>query len=67
MKAEEIEITIDRDGGVRVAVHGVTGKECLNVTRPIEEALGGQVQERTFTSEYYQSGVVEPESAKERH
>ena len=53
MKMEEMEITIDADGNVSMQVRGVTGKSCLELTKPLEEALGAEVENRTMTSEYY--------------
>lgn len=50
---QEIEFTINPDGSVGIAVKGAKGKSCTELTREIEEALG-IVQNRTFTSEYYQ-------------
>ena len=65
MKAEEIEITIDPQGDVRLAVRGVAGKGCVSLTKPFEDALGAQVQDRTFTSEYYQAESAEGQRVKE--
>ncbi|MBE0616407.1 MAG: DUF2997 domain-containing protein [Proteobacteria bacterium] len=49
---DEVKVTIDEQGNVKVTVFGVQGPGCLEVTRKIEALLGGQV-EREFTSEYY--------------
>ena len=51
MELQEIEVTIDQDGKVRIAVRGVKGSLCLELTRALEEALGGLVESREFTSE----------------
>jgi hypothetical protein len=51
MEMQEIEIYIDKTGKVRVEVRGVKGKACLDITRSLEEALGGQVESREFTPE----------------
>lgn len=53
MEVQEIEVFIDRDGQVRIEVHGVKGMACLDLTRGLEEALGGEVEERELTSEAY--------------
>ena len=51
MEIQEIEVLIDDDGQVEVKVHGVNGTSCLDVTRPLEEALGGEVELREMTPE----------------
>jgi hypothetical protein len=51
MEIQEIEVFIDDDGQVEVKVHGVKGTSCLDVTRPLEEALGGEVELREMTPE----------------
>ena len=51
MEIEEIEVLIDSAGQVEVKVHGVKGTGCLDITRPLEEALGGDVQSREMTPE----------------
>ncbi|HSH69926.1 MAG TPA: DUF2997 domain-containing protein [Deferrisomatales bacterium] len=49
---EEIKVTIDAEGNVKVTVFGVKGGKCLELTKELEQLLGGEV-EREFTSEYY--------------
>lgn len=51
MEIQEIEVFIDVDGQVEVKVHGVKGTSCLDITRPLEDALGGEVQRREMTPE----------------
>ena len=51
MEIQEIEVFIDAEGRVEVEVHGVKGTSCLDVTRPLEEALGGEVELREMTPE----------------
>jgi hypothetical protein len=36
---------------VRIEVRGVKGLSCLDVTKNVEEALGGQVEAREITPE----------------
>ncbi len=55
MRRQELAITIDASGEVSFTVKGVPGTECLAETEFLEEALGGNVLERTHTSEYYQA------------
>ena len=57
---EEIKVTIDGEGNVKVTVFGVKGAKCLELTEELEALLGGDV-EREFTSEYY----AESESVEE--
>jgi len=51
MEIEEVRVTVDKDGKVRIEVSGVKGQACLDVTRGLEAALGGQVEERRMTPE----------------
>lgn len=53
MELQEVRIAIDKNGRVRVDVGGVKGMKCLDVTRALEEALGGDV-EREMTAEAYE-------------
>jgi hypothetical protein len=53
MELQEIEVFIEKDGKVRVEVHGVKGMSCLDVTKALEAALGGQVEDRQMTAEAY--------------
>ena len=54
MEMQELEIIIAADGKVSVKVAGAGGGQCLELTRPLEEALG-VVEQREFTAEYYQT------------
>ena len=51
MEIQEIEVFIDDDGQVEVRVFGVKGTSCLDITRPLEVALGGEVELREMTPE----------------
>lgn len=51
MELQEIEVTIGRDGQVQVQVRGVKGRGCLELTRELEAALGGEVIDRRMTPE----------------
>ena len=53
MEMQELEITIDKDGHVKVGVRGVHGDGCLALTKNIENAVG-TIDEREYTSEYYE-------------
>jgi len=53
MDKEELEITIDANGQVSIKVAGAKGGKCLDITKPIEEALG-EVKVRQMSSEYYE-------------
>ncbi|MFA4877485.1 MAG: DUF2997 domain-containing protein [Methanoregula sp.] len=56
MDMQELEITIDKNGRVQVAVKGVKGEGCLALTRELEKAIG-HVEERGYTAEYYEQPV----------
>jgi hypothetical protein len=53
MDMKELDITIDREGRVRVAVRGGHGEDCIGFTKKIEEAVG-VVEERALLPEYYE-------------
>jgi hypothetical protein len=57
MEMQELEITIDKEGKVQVAVRGVHGEGCLAITNNIENAVG-TVEEREYTAEYYEQPVT---------
>ncbi len=63
MDKEELEITIDADGKVNIKVAGAKGGKCLDITKPIEDALG-EVKVREMTPEYYEQPV---DISKVRH
>jgi len=52
MSKQEMEIIIDQDGNVKVSVNGAEGKQCLDVSQFLEEAIG-DVKDRTYKDEYY--------------
>ncbi|MFA5266487.1 MAG: DUF2997 domain-containing protein [Methanoregula sp.] len=56
MEMQELEITIDKEGRVQVAVRGVKGDGCLGLTKNLENAVG-TVEEREYSAEYYEQPV----------
>lgn len=56
MNMEELEISVDAEGRVTIAVRGVKGARCLDLTRGLEAVLGGVVESRTHTSDFYEGG-----------
>lgn len=66
MELQEIEITIDRNGAVGIHVRGVKGRACLDLTRPLEAALGGRVETRELTPEAHEPARVEKRTYRER-
>lgn len=53
---KEIEIVIDAKGAVTFQVKGVKGGSCLDETRFLEQALGGEgaVVDQQKTGEFYE-------------
>jgi hypothetical protein len=51
MEVEEIEITIGKNGQVKLHVRGMKGKKCLTLTEELEKALGNNILERQLTAE----------------
>jgi len=54
MELQEIEVFIEKDGRVLIQVRGAKGLTCLDLTRELEEALGGQIEAREMTPEAYE-------------
>lgn len=54
MNYQEIEVIITPKGEVEIKVKGVTGMGCLELTRALEEALGGEVIARELQPEAYE-------------
>ncbi len=55
MTLQEIDVFIDKDGQVRVEVRGVKGEGCLELTRELEKALGGEIASRELTPEAHET------------
>ena len=51
MELQEVDVFIGEDGKVLIEVRGAKGKVCLELTRDLEEALGGQILKREMTPE----------------
>lgn len=66
MDLEEVEVIIGPDGQVRLQVRGVKGRSCLDLTAPLEEALGGVVTERRLTYEAEESDQQVTEEQERR-
>ena len=54
MELQEIEVFIEKDGRVLIQVRGAKGLACLDLTRELEVALGGQIEAREMTPEAYE-------------
>jgi hypothetical protein len=52
MKKPTIDISIGKDGKVRIKVHGVSGQECVRLTDAIAQIVGRE-ESREMTSEFY--------------
>jgi hypothetical protein len=63
MDLEEIEVFIDKDGQVHIQVRGVKGTTCLDLTRGLEEALGGEVELREMRPEAHETNpqAIQPD------
>ena len=54
MHKQDIEIVINAKGEVTFEVKGVKGGSCLDETKFLEQALGGEVVDQQKTSEFYE-------------
>ncbi|GAK51616.1 hypothetical protein U14_02861 [Candidatus Moduliflexus flocculans] len=55
MELQEIDVVIEPNGQVKVEVRGVKGMNCLDLTKALEDALGGQIEEREMRPEAYET------------
>jgi len=51
MQLQEINVFIDKDGQVKLEVQGVEGMTCVDLTKELEDLLGGEVLQRELTHE----------------
>lgn len=54
MAEEIVEVVIMPDGQVQMHVKGVEGMACLEITKELEEALGGDIAHQELTPEAFQ-------------
>jgi len=54
----EIIVKINAIGETTVSVDGVKGTSCTNITKAIENALGGEILDAHNTLEYYEEEVA---------
>ena len=66
VKAEELEIVIDEEGEVKIMVHGIKGKKCIEFSKFLEDSIG-EVKERRKTSEFYEKEVQYTTYTKNRY
>jgi hypothetical protein len=56
MAQHEVEITISKNGEVKVHIKGVKGKGCLAYSKWLTEVIG-KVKDEQLTSEYYEPEI----------
>lgn len=61
---QEIDLFVRLDGTVKIEVRGVRGPKCLDISRKLEELLGGQIIERVKTDEFAEA--EQQESLRDR-
>ena len=54
MRKQDIEIVINAKGEVTFQVKGIKGGSCLDETKFLEQALGGEVVDQQKTGEFYE-------------
>lgn len=55
---KKLKITVSPTGEVSMQVEGVAGAGCLGETEFLESALGGRIESRDLTADYYASAEV---------
>jgi hypothetical protein len=53
-RKQDIEIVINQKGEVTFQIKGVKGGSCLDETKFLEQALGGEVLDQQKTPEFYE-------------
>jgi hypothetical protein len=56
MAQHEVEITISKNGEVKVHIKGAKGKSCLAYSKWLTEVIG-KVKDEQLTSEYYEPEI----------
>lgn len=64
MPKKEVTIEYDEDANPIVEVNGAQGKECEDITRDLEEALG-EVTDRSHKPEYKKSRARQGQTRKQ--
>ena len=64
MELQEINVFIDKDGQVKLEVNGVQGMSCVDLTKELEDLLGGEVVQRELTHEA--QAIVQEETQEEQ-
>jgi hypothetical protein len=67
MQIHEIEVVIDKNGHVQVHVLGVKGENCLELTKDLEKALGGDVSSRELTVEAIEQVEIQTPNQIRQH
>ncbi len=65
-RLEEIEVTIDEKGNIRIRVNGIAGEACLDTTAALEAALGGKILSREMTPEALEQPVQNSAAQQEK-
>jgi len=63
---QEIDVFIQPDGTVKLQVRGAKGPQCLDLTRGLEELLGGRITERVHTEEFDEATQEQEERLHQR-
>ncbi|MGQ0846743.1 MAG: DUF2997 domain-containing protein [Sporichthyaceae bacterium] len=58
MAGRRIAITIRADGTVEAETLGITGEDCLDYLRLLEDLLDAEVVDSAFTSDYERAAVA---------
>jgi DNA-binding protein YbaB len=67
MELQEIEVTIGKDGQVQIQVRGVQGMKCLEITKELEDALGGEILTRIMTPEALEQEIKPTDADQDQH
>lgn len=65
MAVHEVDVTIGKDGKVRIEIRGMEGMTCTEVTQELLDALGGEIISQEFTPEAY--ATVQETVDEEQH
>ncbi|MEI7815156.1 MAG: DUF2997 domain-containing protein [Coriobacteriia bacterium] len=54
---EQVFLRVGRDGAISAETKGVKGPKCLDYVALLEDLLGGQTIDSSFTSEYLETAA----------
>jgi hypothetical protein len=61
----ELHVRVAADGTVSAETHNVTGAKCLDYIGLLENLLGANTVQSSYTADYYRTTTAEPTEARD--